>query len=146
MSGNFAPDCEIIDGRPSGINKLTSHTRDMVMPLTEHKSKELFHQYCRPGRLLSSQSGEYETVRLATPTLLDTLDPNGPSDASQCRTSVRHAAGLEWFDARRTCCVSTVTPLTQQVQMRTLCPHITLHSFLVPRLWLKVNLIVCTKK
>ena len=28
----------------------------------------------------------------------------------------------------------------QHVQMRTLCPHITLHSFLVPHLWLKVNL------
>ena len=27
--------------------------------------------------------------------------------------------------------------------MRTLCPHITLHSFLEPHLWLKVNLIVC---
>ena len=30
--------------------------------------------------------------------------------------------------------------------MRTLRPHITLHSFLVPHLWLKVNLIVCPKQ
>ena len=76
--------CEIIDGRQSGINKLICHMREMALPLTEHESKELFHQYCRPGGPLSRQSGEsYETVRLATPTLLDTLDPNGPSDASQ---------------------------------------------------------------
>ena len=31
----------------------------------------------------------------------------------------------------------TVTPLTQHVQMRTLCPHVTLHSSLVPHVWLK---------
>ena len=36
-----------------------------------------------------------------------------------------------------------MTPLTQHVQIRTRCPHITLHSFLVPHLWLKVNLTVC---
>ena len=30
--------------------------------------------------------------------------------------------------------------------MRTLCRHITLHSFLVPHLWLKVHLIVCPKR
>ena len=34
---------------------------------------------------------------------------------------------------------------TQRVQMRTLCPHISLHSFLVPHLWLNVSLIVCPK-
>ena len=41
--------------------------------------------------------------------------------------------------------VWTVTPLTQHVQMRTLCPHITVHSVFVPHLWLKVNLIMCSK-
>ena len=75
---------EIIDGRQSGINKLINRMREMALPLTEHESKELFYQYCRPRGRLSRQNGEsYETVRLATPTLLDTLDPNGPSDASQ---------------------------------------------------------------
>ena len=29
--------------------------------------------------------------------------------------------------------------------MRTRCPHITLCSFFVPHLWLKVNLVVCPK-
>ena len=38
-----------------------------------------------------------------------------------------------------------MTPLAQHVQICTLCPHFTLHSFLVPHLWLKVNLIVCPK-
>ena len=38
--------------------------------------------------------------------------------------------------------VWNATPLTQHIQMRTLCPHITLHSFLEPHLWLKVILIV----
>ena len=39
--------CEITDGRPSGINTLISHMREMVFPLSQHESKELFHQYCR---------------------------------------------------------------------------------------------------
>ena len=50
--------CGNIDGRPSGINTLISHMRRIVFPLTEHESKELFHQYCRPGGLLSRQNGE----------------------------------------------------------------------------------------
>ena len=49
---------EIIDGRSSGIDTLISHMRAMVFPLTEHESKELFHQYCHPGGPLSRQNGE----------------------------------------------------------------------------------------
>ena len=41
--------CEIVDGRPRGIDTLTRRMRGMVFPLTEHESKELFRQYCRPG-------------------------------------------------------------------------------------------------
>ena len=53
-----------------------SHARN-GFPLTEHESKELFHQYCRPGGTLSRQSGrEYETARLEMPTLLDTFFNN----------------------------------------------------------------------
>ena len=40
--------CEIIDGRPSGIEALISHMRETVFPSTEHESKELFRQYCLP--------------------------------------------------------------------------------------------------
>ena len=36
--------CEIIDGRPCGIDTLINHMRGTVFPLTEHKSKELFRQ------------------------------------------------------------------------------------------------------
>ena len=49
--------CEIIDGRPSGIDTLISQ-REMVFPFTEHVSEELFRQYCRPGGPLSSQNEE----------------------------------------------------------------------------------------
>ena len=41
--------CEIMDGRPCGIDTLINHMRGMVFPLTEHESKELFRQYCRLG-------------------------------------------------------------------------------------------------
>ena len=41
--------CEIIDGRPFGIDTLINHLRRMVFPLTEHESKELFRQYHSPG-------------------------------------------------------------------------------------------------
>ena len=34
----------------------------------------------------------------------------------------------------------------QHEQMRTLCPNITLHSFFVPNLWLKITLIVLPRK
>ena len=40
--------CEIVDGTPRGIDTLINHTRGMVFPFTEHESKELFRQYCRP--------------------------------------------------------------------------------------------------
>ena len=50
--------CEIVDGRPRGIDTLINHIRGMVFPLTEHESKELFRQYCRPGGPLSRQNEE----------------------------------------------------------------------------------------
>ena len=48
--------CEIVDGRPCGIDTLVQHMRGMVFPLTEHESKELFRQHCRPGGPLSRQN------------------------------------------------------------------------------------------
>ena len=48
----------IIDGRPCGIDTLINHMRGMVFPWTEHESKELFRQHCRPGGPLSRQNGE----------------------------------------------------------------------------------------
>ena len=50
--------CEIVDGIPRGIDTLIQHMRGMVFPLTEHESKELFRQHCRPGGHLSRQNGE----------------------------------------------------------------------------------------
>ena len=50
--------CEIVDGKPHGINTLIRHLREMVFWLTEHESKELFRQYCRTGGPLSRQKGE----------------------------------------------------------------------------------------
>ena len=50
--------CEIVDGTPHGIDTLIRHMREMVFPLTEHESKELFRQYCRTGGPLSRQKGE----------------------------------------------------------------------------------------
>ena len=38
-----------MDDHACGIDTLTNHVRGMVFPLTEHESKELFRQYCRPG-------------------------------------------------------------------------------------------------
>ena len=75
--------CEIVDGRPRGIDTLTRHGRGMVFPLTENESKELFRQYGRPGGPLSRQNGETETACPATTTLLDTAGSDGPSDSSQ---------------------------------------------------------------
>ena len=49
--------CELVDGRPRGIDTLLQHVRGMVFPLTEHESKELFRQYCRPGGSFSRQNG-----------------------------------------------------------------------------------------
>ena len=50
--------CETVDGRPRGIDTLINHMRGMVFPLTEHESKELFRQYCRPGGPLSRLNEE----------------------------------------------------------------------------------------
>ena len=33
--------CEIVDGRPYGIDTLIQHMRRMVFPLTEHESKRV---------------------------------------------------------------------------------------------------------
>ena len=56
--------CEIVDGTPHGIDTLIRHMREMVFPLTEHESKELFLQYCRTGGPLSRQKGESLIVRI----------------------------------------------------------------------------------
>ena len=39
--------CEIVDGRPRGIDTLINHMRGVVFPLTEQESKELF-RCCLP--------------------------------------------------------------------------------------------------
>ena len=71
--------CEIVDGTPRGIGTLINHMRGMVFPLTEHESKELFRQYCRPGGPLSRQNGEsmkqYVSRRRRCWTLLVQMDP-----------------------------------------------------------------------
>ena len=50
--------CEIVDETPRGIDTLISHMRGVVFSLTEHESKELFRQYCRPRGPLSRQNEE----------------------------------------------------------------------------------------
>ena len=61
--------CEIVDGRPHGIDTLISHMRETFFPLTEHEPKEVFRQYCRPGGPpVQTKSRKYETVRLAAAT------------------------------------------------------------------------------
>ena len=71
--------CEIVDGIPQGIDTLINHMRGMVFPLTEHESKELFRQCCRPGGPLSRQKGEgmrqYVSRRRRCWTLLTRVDP-----------------------------------------------------------------------
>ena len=32
--------CEIVDGTPRGIDTLINHMREIVIPFTEHESKE----------------------------------------------------------------------------------------------------------
>ena len=53
--------------------------RGMVFHLTEHESKELFRQYCRPGGPLSRQNGESMKQCVSRPrrclTLLVQMDP-----------------------------------------------------------------------
>ena len=75
--------CEIFDGIPQGIDTLIQHMRGLVFPLTEHESKELFRQHCRPGGPLSRQTGESMQQYLATTTMLDTPDSDGPSSTCQ---------------------------------------------------------------
>ena len=41
-----------------GIDTLINHMRGIAFPLTEHESKDLFRQHCRPGGPLSRQNGE----------------------------------------------------------------------------------------
>ena len=47
--------CAIVDGIPQSIDALIQHMRGIVFPLTEHESKELFRQYCRPGGLVQTK-------------------------------------------------------------------------------------------
>ena len=49
---------KIFGGRPCGIDTLINHMQEMVFPLTERESKEIFRQYCDPGGPLSRQNGE----------------------------------------------------------------------------------------
>ena len=80
----FENQCEIIDGRPCGIDTVINQMRRTVLPSTEHESKELFRQYCRPrGPPVQTKWRKYETVCLATTTLLDTPDSDGPSNTPQ---------------------------------------------------------------
>ena len=69
----------IIDWRPCGTDTLINHLRGMVLPLTEHESKELFRQYCCPGGPLSRQNGEsrkqHVSRRRRYGTLLTQMDP-----------------------------------------------------------------------
>ena len=75
--------CKIVDGTPRGIDTLVNHMRGMVFPLTEHESKDLFRQCCRPGGPLSRQNGESMKQCLATTTLPDTSGSDEPSNSSQ---------------------------------------------------------------
>ena len=72
--------CEIVDGRPRGIETLIQHMRGMVFLLTEHETKELFRQYCGPGGPLSRHNGEsmkqyVSRRRRRCRTLLVQMDP-----------------------------------------------------------------------
>ena len=71
--------CDIVDGRPCGIDTLIQHMRGMVFPLTENESTELFRQYCRPGGPLSRQNGKsmkwYVSRRRCCWTLMVQVDP-----------------------------------------------------------------------
>ena len=55
-----------------GIDTLINHMRGMVFPLTEHESKELFRQYCRPG---GESVKQYVSRRRRCWTLLVQMDP-----------------------------------------------------------------------
>ena len=71
--------CEIIDGRPCGIDTLINRMRGIVFPLTERESKESFRQNFRPGGPLSRQDGEsmkqHVSRRRRCWTLLVQMDP-----------------------------------------------------------------------
>ena len=70
---------DIVDGSPCGSDTLIQHMRGMVFLMTEHESKEIFRQYCRPGGPLSRQNGEsmkwYVSRRRRCWTLLVQMDP-----------------------------------------------------------------------
>ena len=59
----------------------------------------------------------------------------GSGNSSAVSPSFEHQRLILWTD-------TPPTALFLHVQMRTVCPHITLHSFFVPHLWVKVKLIV----
>ena len=81
--------CEIVDEIPQGIDTLTQHMRGVVFPLTEHESRELFRQHCRPKRtLVQTKRREHEAIYLTTTTLLDTPGSDGPSNPLQRRISI----------------------------------------------------------
>ena len=96
--------CDIVDGIPQGIDTLIQHVRGMVFPLTEHESKELFRQDCRPGGPLSRQNGEsmrqYVSRRRRCWTLLVQMDP--VIHLSEGHRS-DHASGSGRFGTRRAC-------------------------------------------
>ena len=48
----------LVAAQEVGFDTLVQRMRGMVFPLTEHESKELFRQYCRPGGPLSRKNGE----------------------------------------------------------------------------------------
>ena len=50
--------CEIIDGRPCGVEALVSHMRETVFPSTEYEPERLFCQHCRSEGLSSRKNGE----------------------------------------------------------------------------------------
>ena len=61
------------------FDTLIQLVRGMVFHLTEHESKELFRQYCRPGGQLSRQHGESMKQYVSRPrrclTFLVQMDP-----------------------------------------------------------------------
>ena len=71
--------CEMVGGRPRGVDTLIHHMRGMVSPFTEPESKDFFRQYCRPGGPLSRQNGErtkqYVSLRRRGWTLVVQMDP-----------------------------------------------------------------------
>ena len=59
------------------------HVRGMVSPLTEHESKELFRQYCRPGGHRQNFEIMKQYISRRRRCWMDIPDPDGPSDTPQ---------------------------------------------------------------